>query len=453
LGSGNLVDARASKSRRIAWADQPIGPRSLECHALLHLPFQVPAARACGQLPTYRGYCTRLRYSQRFPRRVVSMKHSKHHNTSLDTACVHAGEQAFGARFGLNTPVVTSSAFDYREASVIYPRYHNTLNHQVVADRIAALEGAERALVTASGMGAISAVFLSLMQPGDHAILLDGLYGGTTDLVEGLLTPSGFRFSIWDGNPDHLAGLVTPHTQLVMVESPTNPLMRVVDLARCAAITGEHGIVSVIDNTFATPIVQRPIEQGFDLVVHSGTKYLAGHSDLLCGALAGSAELIERILPNVIRLGSSLNGQDLALLERSLKTLALRVRQQSDNANALAERLAAHAGVAEVLYPGLADDPGHALASQQMQRFGGMLSFRLATDRDPEAFMDRLALIHPAVSLGGVESTISQPARTSHAKLDADQRERLGIDDRLMRLSVGIEGADDLWQDLSQALD
>ncbi len=373
-------------------------------------------------------------------------------NTSMDTACVHAGEEKLEARFGLNTPVVTSSAFDYTDGEVRYPRYHNSLNHQVVAAKIAQLEGAESGLVTASGMGAISAIFMALMKPGDHAVLLDGLYGGTTDLIEGLLIPSGFRFSIWDGDPDHLASLITPHTRLVMVESPTNPLMQVVDLEHTAAVAREHDIVSVIDNTFATPVVQRPIEHGFDLVVHSGTKYLGGHSDLLCGTLTGNRALIERLHPMVVRLGSSLNGQDLYLLERSLKTLALRVRQQSANALELAQRLEAHDSIDEVLYPGLPDHPGHAIAVKQMNGFGGMLSFRLGEKRDPTQLLEVLELIRPAISLGGVETTISQPSRSSHAKLSETERQRLGIDDRLFRLSTGIEGIEDLWHDLRNGL-
>lgn len=371
---------------------------------------------------------------------------------SSETLCIHAGAGDFPAPFGLNTPVVTSSAFDYRADHVRYPRYHNTLNHDLVAARIAALESAEAGLVTASGMGAISAVFLGLMKPGEHAIVLDGLYGGTIDLIEGLLKPLGMRFSVWDGDPAHLEALITEHTRLVHVESPTNPLMTVIDLDAVTRCCQGHGLVSVIDNTFATPILQRPVESGFDLVVHSGTKYFSGHSDLLSGAVAGRGDLVDRIRPTAIRIGSSLNGQDLALLERSLKTLAVRVERQSDNAGHLAKHLNGHENVTTVYYPGLDSHPGHALARRQMSDFGAMLSFRLADSVDPEAFLDQLALIQPAVSLGGVESTICQPSRTSHAKLDSEERQRLGIDDRLMRLSVGIEAIDDLWQDLDQAL-
>ena len=377
---------------------------------------------------------------------------SKRDKQAPATDCVHAGAKRMPAAMGINTPIVTSSAFDYREGGVRYPRYVNALNHEVAAGKIAALEGAEAARVTASGMGAISAVLLTLMKPGDHAVILDGLYGGTTDLIEGLLEPMGMRFSTWNGEPDALADLFEDDTRLLMVESPTNPLMSIVDLAATAKVAARHGILSFIDNTFATPILQRPIEHGFDLVMHSATKYLGGHSDLLCGALAGSGELIDRIHPNIIRLGATLNGQDLALLERSIKTLGVRVERASDNAAELAQKLQADPRIAEVRYPGLADHPSHAVAAGQMKRFGAMLSFRLVDSIAPDAFLDRLELIRPAISLGGVESTVSQPSKTSHAKITPEQRTALGIDDRLMRLSVGIEGVDDLWRDLDQAL-
>ncbi len=382
------------------------------------------------------------------------MSDNYHKTWTAETACVHAGSERGTPEQGLNTPVVTSTAFDYsRDNQVRYPRYLNTPNHRVVANRIAALEGAEAAFVTASGMGAISAVFLGLMKPGDHAILLDGLYGGTTDLVEGLLKPYGFEFSTWDGNSVSLASKVQENTKLAWVESPTNPLLRVIDLEATADILRERNIVSVVDNTFATPILQQPTKLGFDLVMHSATKYFSGHSDLLSGAVAGTDDLIARIRPQAVRLGSSLNGQDLYLLERSLKTLALRVERQSDNAAAIAEWLEARDDVAQVFYPGLESDAGHAIASRQMRAFGAMLSFHLDRAIDPKRFLQMLQLISPAVSLAGVESTICQPSRTSHAKLTSKARKALGIDDRLMRLSVGIERVEDLIADLEQAIE
>ncbi|MEX0915758.1 MAG: PLP-dependent aspartate aminotransferase family protein, partial [Wenzhouxiangellaceae bacterium] len=300
-----------------------------------------------------------------------------HKTWNAETACVHAGHERGSAEQGLNTPIVTSTAFDYtRDDQVRYPRYLNTPNHRVAASRIAALEDAQAAFITASGMGAVSAIFLGLMKPGDHAILLEGLYGGTTDLINGLLQPYGFEFSTWDGNPVSLPALVRDNTVLAWVESPTNPLLRVIDLEATAAVLRERDIVSVVDNTFATPILQQPIKLGFDLIMHSGTKYFSGHSDLLCGAVAGTDELIARIRPQAVRLGSSLNGQDLYLLERSLKTLAIRVERQSDNAAAIADWLQSREGISQVFYPGLENDAGHAIAARQMRAFGAMLSFR-----------------------------------------------------------------------------
>ncbi|MBY6204430.1 trans-sulfuration enzyme family protein [Halomonas denitrificans] len=372
----------------------------------------------------------------------------------LSTRCVHAGARRGPAELGLNTPIVTSTAYDYTDGEgVRYPRYLNTPNHGVVADRIASLESAEAALVTASGLGAISALLFGLLEPGDHVIVLDGVYGGTSDLVDGLLQPWGLRHSTWDGRRESLAGLIEDRTRLAWVESPTNPLLKVVDLKATASILKDHDVLAAIDNTFATPVLQRPLEFGFDLVMHSATKYLGGHSDLLCGALAGSAELIDRIRPAAIRLGSSLNGQDLALLDRSLKTLALRVERQSANALRLAERLSSHDGIEAVHYPGLDESPDHDLAKRQMDAYGGMMAFRLDADRHPGRFLAALSLVAPAVSLGGVETTICQPSRTSHARVSSRVRERLGIDDRLMRLSVGIEDSDDLYTDLARAVE
>ncbi|MEN1727692.1 MAG: PLP-dependent aspartate aminotransferase family protein [Pseudomonadota bacterium] len=371
---------------------------------------------------------------------------------AIDTDCIHAGAEALPEAFGRNTPIITSSAFDYRDGTVRYPRYHNGLNHQVVARRLAALEGGEDAMITASGLGAISAIFFSLMQPGDHAILLDGLYGGTTDLVEGLLQPLGFEFSIWDGDPATLASQVREKTRLVYVESPTNPLMNVIDLKAVAGIAQQHELHSVIDSTFATPILQQPLKLGFDLVMHSATKYFGGHSDLLAGAVIGSTEMIARLRPNIVRLGSSLNGEDLYLLERSIKTLALRVKRQSDTATELARWLEDHEQINQVFYPGLASHPHHEVAGRQMSGFGGMMSFRLDHDLSADGFLDALKIIQPAVSLAGVESMICQPLHTSHAKLSEAERQRLGIDQWVMRLSSGIEAVEDLKGDLEGAL-
>jgi cystathionine beta-lyase len=369
------------------------------------------------------------------------------------TRAVHAGsrrELNFG---GINTPVFASSAIEYLDdGEVRYPRYFNTLNSLVVGEKLAALENAGAALVTSSGMSAISSVVLGLLQPGDHAVLLEGLYGGTHAMVSSELRRFGMGCSFVPADPGAMRAAVRPETRMLFIESPTNPLVDVLDLDEVAAIAREHGLWSVIDSTFATPILQNPLDHGFDLVVHSGTKYLGGHSDLCCGAIVGPAALIERLRQHALMHGGSLNAQDCALLERSLKTLDLRVRRQSRNAGALARALDANERVARVYYPGLDHHPGHAIAARQMEDFGGMLSFDLAAELEPTRFLRALRLIPCAVSLGGVETTVCQPVATSHQKMEASERERLGIRPSLIRLSAGIEDPEDLVADLEQAL-
>ncbi len=366
---------------------------------------------------------------------------------------VHAGnrrELNFG---GINTPIFTSSAIEYLDdTEVRYPRYFNTLNSLVVAEKIAALENAGAALVTSSGMAAISTVVLGLLRPGDHAIMLEGLYGGTHAMITTEFRRFGIRWTFVPADPAAMETAVEADTRMLFIESPTNPLMTVLDLDAVAGIARRRRLWSVIDGTFATPILQNPIDHGFDLVVHSGTKYLGGHSDLCCGAIAGSAELIERLRQHALMHGGSLNAQDCHLLERSLKTLHLRVRQQSHNALAVARALQQQTRIAQVYYPGLPQHPQHGIAARQMQDFGGMLSFDLDRALDPVLFLRSLQMIRCAVSLGGVETTICQPVATSHQKMAAAERDRLGISPALLRLSVGIEDPEDIIADLLQAL-
>jgi cystathionine beta-lyase len=366
---------------------------------------------------------------------------------------VHAGnrrELNFG---GINTPIFTSSAIEYLDdTEVRYPRYFNTLNSLVVAEKIAALENAGAALVTSSGMSAISTVVLGLLRPGDHAIMLEGLYGGTHAMITTEFRRFGIRWTFVPADPAAMEAAVEADTRMLFIESPTNPLMTVLDLDAVAGIAQRRRLWSVIDGTFATPILQNPIDHGFDLVLHSGTKYLGGHSDLCCGAIAGSAELIERLRQHALMHGGSLNAQDCHLLERSLKTLHLRVRQQSHNALAAARALQQQARIAQVYYPGLPQHPQHGIAARQMQDFGGMLSFDLDRALDPVQFLRSLQMIRCAVSLGGVETTICQPVATSHQKMAAAERDRLGISPALLRLSVGIEDPEDIIADLLQAL-
>jgi cystathionine beta-lyase len=350
--------------------------------------------------------------------------------------------------------VFTSSAIEYLDdTEVRYPRYFNTLNNLVVADKIAALENAEAALVMSSGMSAISTVVLGLLRPGDHAIFLEGLYGGTHAMVINEFRRFGIECTFVAADPGAFEAAVVDNTRMLFIESPTNPLLTVLDLDGIAAIAKRRGLWSVIDGTFATPILQNPVDHGFDLVVHSGTKYLGGHSDLCCGAIVGSGELIERLRHHALMYGGNLNAQDCYLLERSLKTLDLRVRQQSHNALAVARALELQPQIRQVYYPGLAGHPQHSIAVRQMQDFGGMLSFELDSALEPVNYLRSLRLIRCAVSLGGVETTICQPVATSHQKMDAVERERLGIRTGLLRLSVGIEDPEDIIADLLQALE
>lgn len=354
---------------------------------------------------------------------------------------------------GLNTPLQSSSAIEYLDDSEVrYPRYFNTLNHQVVAEKMNALECAEAGLVASSGMAAISAILFGLLGNGDHIVLTEGLYGGTHALIVNELKRFGIDYSFSAANAAAIEAAVKPATRMVYLESPSNPLMTVVDLAAVSGFAKPRNIITVIDNTFASPILQNPLQLGFDLVMHSGTKYLGGHSDLICGTVNGSVELVKKARDHLVNYGGCLNAQDCHLLERSLKTLEIRVTRQSNNAEIIAHRLDQDDRIGRVHYPGLENHPGHAIAARQMAGFGGMLSFELADNIDPETYLRRLQLVNCAISLGGVETTICQPIATSHQKVSEQERQRLGITGSLLRLSVGIEDVDDIAADLLQAL-
>lgn len=369
------------------------------------------------------------------------------------TLAVHAGghrELNFG---GVNTPIFTSSAIEYLDDSEVrYPRYFNTHNNRVVAEKLAALEHAEAALVTSSGMAAISIILYGLLNPGDHVVFLEGLYGGTHSMICIEFSRLGIEYSFVAADPAAMEAVVKPNTRMLFIESPTNPLLTVLDLAAVAAVAKRHDLLAVIDGTFASPILQNPLDHGFDIVMHSGTKYLGGHSDLCCGTIAASASLIEKLRHHALMHGGSLNAQDCALLERSLKTLELRVQRQSDNALKVARALSGQTGIARVNYPGLEQHPGHAIAARQMSGFGGMMSFELSDHIDPITYLRKLKMVPCAVSLGGVETTICQSVATSHQKISLEERKQLGIRPALLRLSVGIEDAQDIIEDLLQAL-
>ncbi|MGD0658312.1 MAG: PLP-dependent aspartate aminotransferase family protein [Syntrophorhabdales bacterium] len=370
-----------------------------------------------------------------------------------ETECVHSGKYRDSTTRGVTSPIFTSSSYEYLDRDdAPYPRYFNLPNQEAVVRKLCALEGAESGVLFSSGMAAISTAVLANAGAGDHVVLLDELYGGThafaTDTFDRLAITHTFART----DADLVAEGTTPRTKAIVIESPTNPLLGILDIRRVADFGKSRGITTIMDNTFATPINQNPLSLGIDVVVHSGTKYLGGHSDLCCGAVLTSAEKAERVRAMARHLGGSLNPITCYLLERSLKTLALRVGRQSENAGRIAEFLAAHTAVRTVNYPGLPGFKGHAIARSQMSGFGGMLSFELEEGVAPSSFLRALRLITPALSLGGVETLICSPAETSHAKISAEERKRIGISDALLRLSVGIENAEDLMADLDQAL-
>jgi cystathionine beta-lyase len=370
-----------------------------------------------------------------------------------ETECVHSGKYRDAATGGTNTPIFTSSSYEYLDREeTVYPRYFNTLNQDAVVKKMCALEGAESGILFSSGMAAISTTVLALAQTGDHVVMLDELYGGTHAFATDAFNRFGIRYSFAATNADAVEQAIVPETEVIVIESPTNPLLGIIDIRRVAEIARKRGIATIIDNTFASPVTQNPIALGIDVVIHSGTKYLGGHGDLCCGIALTSASITKRIRGTAIFLGGSLNAITCYILERSLKTLALRVERQSANASRIASFLASHKAVLKVNYPGLPSFAGHTIAKSQMKDFGGMLSFVLDSTIPARQFLKKLKLITPAVSLGGVETLICCPAETSHVKISAAERERIGISDSLLRLSVGIENADDLIEDLENAM-
>jgi cystathionine gamma-synthase/cystathionine gamma-lyase/cystathionine beta-lyase len=342
---------------------------------------------------------------------------------------------------------------DYND--IRYIRLNSTPSQDYLHAKLAALEGAEAAVATASGMAAITTALLSVLEAGDHLIAGDSLYGGTLDFITQDAPGLGWSYTFVDPNrPETWEAALTDRTRVFLAETITNPLMRVPRLDEIVAFCRRHGLTSVIDNTFATPVNLRPLSLGFDVVCHSATKYLNGHSDLAAGCVVGSTEVVERVRHKLNHFGGTLDPHAGFLLARGTKTLALRVAAQNANASALAAFLAGYPAVQEVNYAGLASHPDHAHASRLLRGFGGMLSVRLRGGAQAaEAMLAALQLPMNAPSLGGVETLITQPAKTSHAGLRPEDRERLGITDDLVRISVGIEDADDLIRDFEQALE
>jgi cystathionine beta-lyase/cystathionine gamma-synthase len=367
------------------------------------------------------------------------------------TQSVHVGSVGDSLYGGIVNPIYPSSAYDY-ETEVLYPRYYNTPNQKAVVEKLAALENGQDGLVFSSGMAAIMTSMFAMLRQGDHILFQNDLYGGTHHAALNELNRYGINYSMIDAD-DHKAfeQAIRKETKVIYIETPSNPLLKITDIASVAKMAKKHDLITIIDNTFASPVNQNPIDFGIDIVTHSGTKYIGGHSDLCCGAVVASKKLIEKIRASALHFGGSLDAHTCYLVERSLKTIVLRVNQQNKNAMMLANFLQAESKIEKVFYPGLKDHPLHKVAKKQMPGgFGGMLSFEVKGD--PDKFLKKLKLIKKAVSLGGVESTITSPVKTSHAKLTATERKQVGISDKLLRLSVGIEEAEDLINDIKQAL-
>ncbi len=372
-----------------------------------------------------------------------------------ETLCVHSGTYRDDITGGINTPIFTSSATSYLDREKApYPRYFNTPNQEAVVSKLCALEGAQAGVLFSSGMAAMSTAIMTFARAGDHVVLMDELYGGTHSFATDDFKNLGISHTFAATDADALCRAATKDTRVMVIESPTNPLLSIIDIRKVAEFARAKGIITIIDNTFASPILQNPISLGIDIVVHSGTKYLGGHSDLCCGAMLASKDRAESVRMLARHLGGSLNAPDCYLLERSLKTLSLRVERQSANAQKIAEFLEGCNEVMWVNYPGLPGFTGHDIAKKQMSGYGAMLSFDINPEKlDPNRFVRNLKLIKPAVSLGGVETTITSPALTSHATISSEERIRIGITETLFRLSVGIEHAGDIIADLKEALE
>jgi cystathionine beta-lyase/cystathionine gamma-synthase len=377
---------------------------------------------------------------------------------SIDTQLIHSGEIRPGIEGAVALPIFQSANFESVEGEeyhdIKYMRLSNSPNHTVLGAKLAALESAEAAQVATSGMAAITTIFHSLLSAGDHVIFQDCLYGGTYDYARREFGRHGLTCDFVAGDrPDTWAEALRPETRMIYVEAITNPLVQVADLEAVVEFARKHELISVIDNTFASPVNFRPAEIGFDLSLHSGTKYLNGHSDIVCGAVIGQADLVARVKKMMSYLGGSLDAHACFLLHRGLKTLAVRVRQQNESALALARTLEEHPAVARVNYPGLPSNSGHERATKLFDGFGGMLSFELAGGAEvAKRFQEAVTVPIVAPSLGGVETLITLPATTSHAGLTPAERLEVGVADGLIRVSVGIEGTEDLIEDFGRAL-
>ena len=376
---------------------------------------------------------------------------------SLPTLALHAGEEAHETDSPVVTPLFQSTSYVNEVgggSSLLYPRYGNTPNAAIVQKRLAALDGAEDGLVLASGMGATACALLALLRPGDHLLASRAIYGGTQELVTREFAGLGINVTLVNPHePRAWRRGIRKETRAIFLESPVNPTCRVVDLRPISYLAQEDGLALVVDSTFASPVNFRPLQHGADVVIHSATKYLNGHHDVVGGAVLGTASYIDEVRRKMVLWGQSPDPFACWLLERGLKTLDVRVRRQNENAMAIATWAEDRKEVKAVHYPGLKRHPDHATAVHHMDGFGGMLGLELVGGtRAAERFIRKLRLVRHASSLGGVDSLVCEPRHTSHTQLTSEQRAALGIPDGFLRISVGIEDAGDLIADLEQAL-
>lgn len=373
----------------------------------------------------------------------------------INTICAHVGAVEDEQFKGAISPLYMSSSYAFQDVNEKrYPRYFNTPNQQALSKKIAALEHTESAMIFGSGMAAISHCLMAFLRAGDHVVFQQTLYGGTYNFATTQLERYGISYSFTDGwLVEDFEREIRPNTKVIYIETPSNPLLTITDLNAVAQLAKRHGIDTMIDNTFASPINQNPADFGIDIMIHSATKYMGGHSDLCAGAVAASSSHIEKLWGSSICFGGSLSDQTTWMLERSLKTMGLRVKAQSENALQVSRQLVANNDIAQVFYPGLDSHPEHELAKAQMKGFGGMLSFELHPDLDASLFMKSLRLIKSSMSLAGIESTVTSPVMTSHSLMSQEDRLKQGIKDGLIRFSVGIEEVDDLMYDIKQAVE
>jgi cystathionine beta-lyase/cystathionine gamma-synthase len=381
----------------------------------------------------------------------------KTRSIDLATLAIHAGTEKRAADTPVVHPLFQSVNFIQEIGTaegLRYPRYGNSPNAELVQRRVAALEGAEAAVLLGSGMGAIACGLLALLRPGDHLVASSWMYGGATELLTKEFATLGIDVSFVDPfEPRVWRRTLRKQTRAVFLETPTNPACRVIDLRPISYVTREHGIALVVDSTFASPVNLRPLEHGADVVIHSATKYLNGHHDVLAGIVCGTAPYVEEVRQKMMVWGQAPDPFAAWLLERGLKTLEVRVARQNENAMTIADWCARNPGISKVHYSGLPDHPDHAVAKATMDGFGGMMAIELAGGAAAaEKFLRKLKIIRHAPSLGGVDSLVSEPRFTSHAHLTAEERAEAGIPDGFLRLSIGIESANDLIGDIEQAL-